>query len=1124
MSIFTRLNQSKSSFQFQIHFHQVTQLYLDRTIEEQKDGALALASAAPLSEREEETYYCSCERNGKKYRTRERKAVNSHPNSLHHSSTAVPVAAPPPPPHQHDSIVSHVAAADPPQPVAHANGIVTHSNHVDPSPNVIDRSSPPSSSSSDGSSMIVFDETLTFGCTLYKSQDSYVFSKKVFRLRLKSCSDKKAYSSRHFKKKKKQCVDLFTDVNLAAFASKGVRHAILTFPLEGKLNDHTSFHHHEDGRPKPQLQCTITCVWVHDTIKDRDGYSSCSSQHHSNRHSSSFSISRSNLSSNNGYELSTFSTYQRNGLDTLRYADSREPSRTTTSMMSPYGQQPVAFYGQDGSNVWDNNQIGTATIYDGFPILPPHPSQSQPQQLSPTSLTPLPHGPMPPPLSTPPFQAQSSSLLLSSMSVTPRPLISPTPTHTGTVLGSMRHRANSNGTTTNNNTNMTILESKEYEEHMTILDRSYSTSSTTTTNPIIRSQPHHSPRAHTSLPPSSSPSSSSSSSDGVYDELSSIDIVGRILSHHTTHTHIHTHPRSSPSHHHPSSLPPIIQEETTTATIIPASSNGLSVVGGGGADDWMSGILSDLSLAPPIVIPDGSKLITHVPTTSSSSVGVDVHATTSSLLPSASSSLALPASSSLIETTTTTNIDMTLTPSMHTLTTTSLSSSPFHQCLTILQLPVMIGGKIDIQRMGEISHQRQTFDSVTSLLSASSSSSSSSCLNPSPPPSVQHISSISFSALIDPHLWRSGRFGTCWRAKMERRLLPTYDSFTTTLTMTTPSSSDASSTIDETHIDVLIKVPRSKVGPSEIAELLSFLNLPRSNHVLPLIGLVTDWPPSTTLSNDSESHIDTCPPSSSTPVAAHSSASSSSSSPLFCIVTELQCCNLKELCLELPTWTTFIRRHHAEDDETCNNVHDNQRHDVDLSQRPSSDPLLLLQLLHEMSLAVRHFHRHGRVHRDLALRNFLFGRKNQVILCDFGLAQVLERHTSIIGVDVVDGGVGADPPPRSHDTDLLPLRWCAPESLLSHRFTMSSDIYTFGVACWELITQTSTLPYSEVSNLRDFISLLCTNEIRLSFDKRCCSASLEQLFSQCLSVQASKRPTIEVITTTIEEIMRQQYG
>lgn len=80
------------------------------------------------------------------------------------------------------------------------------------------------------------------------------------------------------------------------------------------------------------------------------------------------------------------------------------------------------------------------------------------------------------------------------------------------------------------------------------------------------------------------------------------------------------------------------------------------------------------------------------------------------------------------------------------------------------------------------------------------------------------------------------------------------------------------------------------------------------------------------------------------------------------------------------------------------------------------------------------------VHRDLACRNCLVSSvdpENLVVkIGDFGLARDIYKNDYY----------------RKDGEGLLPVRWMSPESLVDGVFTSQSDIWAFGVLCWEIMT------------------------------------------------------------------------
>ncbi|XP_065841915.1 uncharacterized protein [Oscarella lobularis] len=138
------------------------------------------------------------------------------------------------------------------------------------------------------------------------------------------------------------------------------------------------------------------------------------------------------------------------------------------------------------------------------------------------------------------------------------------------------------------------------------------------------------------------------------------------------------------------------------------------------------------------------------------------------------------------------------------------------------------------------------------------------------------------------------------------------------------------------------------------------------------------------------------------------------------------------------------------------------------------------------------------IHGDLAARNVLVFADDVVKLSDFGMSRYLTNDEQYY---------------RKKSTTVTPVKWTAPEALVDRRFSEKSDVWSFGIVCWEVATYGGTpYPGVPVSTLWD---LLTTKNYRMSRPRNCPDL-LYTIMVLCWNHAPSERPNFKKICRMLE--------
>ncbi|CAF3798026.1 unnamed protein product [Adineta steineri] len=155
------------------------------------------------------------------------------------------------------------------------------------------------------------------------------------------------------------------------------------------------------------------------------------------------------------------------------------------------------------------------------------------------------------------------------------------------------------------------------------------------------------------------------------------------------------------------------------------------------------------------------------------------------------------------------------------------------------------------------------------------------------------------------------------------------------------------------------------------------------------------------------------------------------------------------------------------------------------------------------------------VHRDLATRNCMLDEQLICLISDFGLSRdVIDRDYYVVPTTTKENdGKSIPMMPRR-----LPLRWLSPESIESSKYTIQSDVWSFGVLLWELMSRGKT-PYPGIDNADLFTYI--KNGYRLQKPTYCPPLLYKSAMALCWHIDPTQRPTFTQLAHDIRHILHQ---
>ncbi|NP_001158425.1 fibroblast growth factor receptor B isoform X1 [Saccoglossus kowalevskii] len=166
------------------------------------------------------------------------------------------------------------------------------------------------------------------------------------------------------------------------------------------------------------------------------------------------------------------------------------------------------------------------------------------------------------------------------------------------------------------------------------------------------------------------------------------------------------------------------------------------------------------------------------------------------------------------------------------------------------------------------------------------------------------------------------------------------------------------------------------------------------------------------------------------------------------------------------------------------------------------EPLLnkhLVSFAYQIAKAMEFLSSKRCIHRDLAARNVLVAENNIMKVADFGLARDIQN------IDYY----------RKTTDGRLPVKWMAPEALFDRKYSTESDVWSFGVLLWEIMTLGGTpYPSVPVEKLFDFLKSGKRMEQPVN-----CPTEIYHIMRECWQKLPKLRPTFRELREDADRII-----
>jgi len=150
-----------------------------------------------------------------------------------------------------------------------------------------------------------------------------------------------------------------------------------------------------------------------------------------------------------------------------------------------------------------------------------------------------------------------------------------------------------------------------------------------------------------------------------------------------------------------------------------------------------------------------------------------------------------------------------------------------------------------------------------------------------------------------------------------------------------------------------------------------------------------------------------------------------------------------------------------------------------------------------------HAHKLNILHCNLAARNLLVikrGNDFTTKISDFGMSKLSQSGEYNL-----------------KEESKIPIKWSAPEILKIRKFTKASDVWSYGVVLWEILSK--KLPYQDIPN-KIVIEGIVKGKLSLEKPSEVFIEEFWNLIQNCWKIDLNERPTFEQIVKTLSKLVK----